>query len=128
MSDVKEIIKLVKNDQNTKNELSSRLSLIQNLSTGEKAELTTKLMVDKVIYEEAIVIMGEGIKEAEIEIEALEHKNSLLEKDLNVRDKEKVNAAYDTKKFELQNDGKGNSRVMRRLNNILARAQALPEK
>jgi hypothetical protein len=39
-----------------------------------------------------------------------------------------MNAAYDTKKFELQNDGKGNSRVMRRLNNILARAKALPEK
>ncbi len=47
MSDVKEIIKLVKNDQNTKKGLSSRLSLIiQNLSTGEKAELTTKLIAD----------------------------------------------------------------------------------
>jgi hypothetical protein len=35
MSDVKEIIKLVKNDQNTKKGLSL---IIQNLSTGEKAE------------------------------------------------------------------------------------------
>ncbi len=40
----------------------------------EKAELGTKLMADKILYEKAIVIMWEGIKEAEIEIEVLEDR------------------------------------------------------
>ena len=89
MSDVKNIIKLVKNDEKTKKEGSEKMNAINKLSNGEKAELTSRLMIDKVIYEEAIIIMGEGIKEAEIEIEALEHKNELLEKELNIIDQEK---------------------------------------
>ena len=125
---MKEIIKLVKNDSNTKNELSSKLTVLDKLSTGEKAALTPRLMADKVIYEEAIIIMWEGIKEAEIEIEALEHKNVLLEKELKTIDEEKINAAYQTKKFELQNDGKGNSRVMKRLQNIMSKSKQIPEK
>ena len=80
MSDVKNIIKLVKNDEKTKKEGSEKMNAINKLSNGEKAELTSRLMIDKVIYEEAIIIMGEGIKEAEIEIEALEHEAELLEK------------------------------------------------
>ena len=99
------------------------MNVINKLSKGEKAELTSRLMIDKVIYEEAIIIMGEGIKEAEIEIEALEHKNELLEKELNIIDKEKINNAYQTKQFELEKDNKGNERVMRRLKNIMSKSK-----
>ena len=127
MSETKDIIKLVKNDINTKNEIKEKLDAISKLSTGEKAALTTKLMADKVVYEEAIIIMGEGMKEAEAEIVALEYKNQLLENDLNTIDKDKINQIYETKKFELQNDGNGNTRVMKRLQNIMSKAKQLTE-
>jgi hypothetical protein len=125
MTETNEIIKLVKSDPKTKNELTERLNKINTLNKGEKAELATKLTIDNVIYEEAIVIMGEGIKEAEIEIEALEHKNKILEKELNTIDKEKIDNAYQSKKFELQNDNKGNTRVMNRLKSIMSRSKQL---
>ena len=123
MSDVKNIIKLVKNDEKTKKEVVEKMNVINKLSKGEKAELTSRLMIDKVIYEEAIIIMGEGIKEAETDIEALEHKTELLEKELNIIDKEKINNAYQTKKFELEKDNKGNERIMRRLKNIISKSK-----
>ena len=125
MSETKEIIKLIKNDINTKTEIKEKLDAISKLSTGEKAALTTKLMADKVVYEEAIIIMGEGMKEAEAEIEALEYKNKILENDLKAIDKDKINQIYETKKFELQNDGNGNTRVMKRLQNIMSKAKQL---
>ena len=125
MSDVKNIIKLVKSDEKTKKEVVEKMNVINKLSKGEKAELTSRLMIDKVIYEEAIIIMGEGIKEAEIEIEALEHKNELLEKELNIIDKEKINNAYKTKKLEIEKDNKGNERVMKRLTSIMSKSKQI---
>ena len=66
---------------------------MKELNTGAKAELATKLLIDKIVYEEAIQVMGTAINEAEIEIEALESKNEQLEKELNLcsEDKERIN-------------------------------------
>ena len=127
MSIVIDVIKDIKNDEKTKKEVLEKINVISKLSKGEKAELTNRLMVDKVIYEEAIIIMGETIKEADIEIEALEYKTQLLEKELNSIDKEKINNAYQTKKFELEGDSKGNERVMRRLRNIMSKSKQITE-
>jgi hypothetical protein len=128
MSDIKYVLKMVKENPNTKQQLIQKKNALDNLTKGEKASLTDRLMADKVVYEEAIIIMGQGINEAEIEIEALEHKNSLLEKELNIVDKQKINAAYETKKFELENDNKANSRVMKRLESIMSKSKQLTNK
>jgi hypothetical protein len=80
-------------------------------------------MADKTVYEDAIVIMGESINQAEIEIESLENKTSLLEKELSADNKERINKVYHTKKSEKQNDTSSTSsnvRIMRRLNKTLA--------
>jgi len=120
-----DIIKLVKEDEQTQNDLIIKLDAINALTTGEKAALTSRLMKDKVVYEKCIGIMGEAIKEADVEIEGLEYKNSLLENELSAVDKKKINDAYQTKKLTLQNDGKGNERVIRRLKGIMQKTKQI---
>jgi hypothetical protein len=125
MSTVKEVVRIAKNRNTTKIELSERLIGLNKLNTGEKAALTMKLMTDKVVYEEAINIMGEAINDCEIENEALQAKNTLLENELSTQDKERINEVYNGKKKELQNDENKNSRIMNRLNKTLNKAKQI---
>ena len=125
MSVVKEIVKIAKASDDTKKELTERLTAVNKLNTGEKAALTMKLMTDKVVYEEAIKIMGDAINDSEIENEALKTKNSFLENELSAKDKERINEVYNGKKKELQNDDNKNSRIMNRLNKTLNKAKEI---
>jgi hypothetical protein len=124
------IIQKVKDSEETKLMLKNKMRDFKELNTGAKAELAKKLLCDVAVYEEAVQIMGEGLNEAEIEIECLETKNKELEKELNMtdEDKERLNKLYYNKKVELQNDGLKNERVMKRLNNIMNRSKQLTEK
>jgi hypothetical protein len=126
---ITQIIQTVKDSEETKLILKSKMKDFKELNTGTKAELSKKLVVDMVVFEQAIQIMGEGLNEAEIEIEALEAKNAELEKDLNPtsEQKERLNKYYYNKKIELHNDGNENNRVMRRLNNIMSRSRQLTQ-
>jgi hypothetical protein len=128
MSTVKDVVDIAKNCSTTKKELVERLTEVNNLNTGEKAALTIKLMADKIVYEAAINIMGDAINDCEMEIESLEFKNTLLEKELSTQDKERINAVYNGKKKELQNDNNKNSRIMNRLNKTLDKAKQITNK
>jgi hypothetical protein len=125
MSIVKDIVKIAKNRDTTKTELSERTEALNKLNTGEKAALTMKLMTDKVVYEEAINIMGDAINDCEIEIESLTYKNDQLEKELSTQDKERMNEVYNGKKKQLQNDDNKNSRIMNRLNKRIDMAKQI---
>jgi hypothetical protein len=128
-NNIKQIIQSVKDSEETKLILKSKMNDFKELNTGTRAELSKKLMVDMVVFEQAIEIMGEGLNEAEIEIECLEAKNAELEKELKLteEDKERMNKFYFNKKIELQIDGNKNERVMRRLNNIMSRSRQLTQ-
>jgi hypothetical protein len=128
-NNIREIIQSVKDSEETKLILKSKMKDFKELNRGAKAELSKKLMVDLVVVEEVVQIMGEGLNEAEIEIECLEAKIEELENDLNPtsEQRERMNKIYHSKKFELQNDGNKNERVMRRLNNIMSRSRQLTQ-
>ncbi len=83
------VLQQVKNSEDTKLILKNRMKDFTELNTGTKAELAKKLLCDVAVYEEAVQIMGEGLNEAEIEIECLETKNKELEKELNMSDEDK---------------------------------------
>jgi glutathionylspermidine synthase len=95
-NNIREIIQTVKDSEQTKLILKSKMKDFKELNTGAKAELSKKLMVDMVVFEEVVQIMGEGLNEAEIEIECLEAKNEELEKELKLteEDKERINKLY----------------------------------
>jgi hypothetical protein len=128
MSTVKDVVDIAKNCDTTKKEVTERITEVNKLNTGEKAALTVKLMADKIVYEAAINIMGDAINDCEMEIESLEFKNELLEKELSTQDKEKINVVYIGKKKELQNDNNKNSRIMSRLNKTLDKAKQITNK
>ena len=86
-----EIIKVVRENPENKIEFKDLMKEMKELNTGSKAELATKLIVDREVLKKAVNIMGTAINDAEIEIEALEIKNSELEKELNPSQREKIN-------------------------------------
>lgn len=122
------VIKLVQDDPNNKIEFKELLTEMKELNTGTKAELATKLIIDKNVLKKAVNIMGKAIDDAEIEIEALEEKNAALEKDLTPSQRERANQIYLGKKEVLINDQKSGERIMRRLNKVMTENKALTGK
>jgi hypothetical protein len=123
-----QIIKVVRDDPDNKIEFKDLMKEMKELNTGSKAELATKLIVDREVLKKAVNIMGTAINDAEIEIEALETKNNELEKELNPSQREKINKLYQGKKEELTNDNQSNERIWRRLNKVMLTNKQLTEK
>jgi hypothetical protein len=123
-----QIIKLVQDEPDNKIEFKELMNGMKELNTGTKAELATKLIIDKEVLKKTVTIMGKAIDDAEIEIEALEAKNAELEKDLTPSQREKANKLYHGKKELLINDQKSNERIMRRLNKVMTVSKQLTEK
>ena len=123
-----EIIKLVRENPDNKIEFKELIKEMKELNTGSKAELATKLIVDRDVLRKTVNILGTAINDAEIEIEALETKVEALEKDMNPSQREKMNKLYLGKKEELTNDNKSNQRIWKRINKVMLENKQLTEK
>src|SRR2546430_2547740 len=123
-----EIINLVRENPDNKIEFKELMKEMKELNTGSKAELATKLIVDRDVLRKTVNILGTAINDAEIEIEALETKVEALEKDMNPSQREKMNKLYLGKKEELTNDNKSNQRIWKRINKVMLESRQLTEK
>ncbi len=126
MSDIiDESMALAKECPDLKVTLNEKTKELRKLNTASKASMTKHLVIEREVFIKTMNIMGQSINDAEIEIEALETKNTELEKELTVIDKARINKVYETKKQQLQSDSNYKQRIMKRLHKTINQSKAL---